>query len=510
MLFYTQTYYGTIDEGVLGGRIYISENKISKGQPAKHVQFLTQGCKGSSFSYYSSLAESLLSFSCNQQTTAVNFIGKVFHLDNESFIDFILRRRLNSDPISMHALYKKNKTGEYSYNTAAKEKVRACLLEQTSNGSSIDLIKLIEVCTHDFFPFQIQSKILKQKRTHSITAKPVDLIMSLEMKVNVGKMWKNAQKAVSEHRIVAQNRSKLFLPYLYTSGVKFGSKEELHQRICTEYSSLITSYHACSSPGARSNMEDCHFSCKIPSGYLFGVLDGHGGAEVAKYVAEKIQEKFSECLESKQGDIYSTFTYLTDWLQKKIEEQDKWSTQGATAVFCFIDIYSHLIYTATIGDSEAKIYRKDTSGLINIIPLSCVRDWTSKTDAKRAAEALQQPNIAIDWVQAEQPKKIYFPLYIATMGLNVSRAIGDKFLSTWKGQPGVIHKPKITVNFIKSGDQLILASDGFWDIMPDHVTINCINKLYGKADLIAKNLLTQALRKKECFDNVTILSVFME
>jgi protein phosphatase PTC2/3 len=54
-------------------------------------------------------------------------------------------------------------------------------------------------------------------------------------------------------------------------------------------SGSYTQWGACAMQGWRCGMEDAHIceEVKLPSGdigYVFGIFDGHGGAEVAKFV----------------------------------------------------------------------------------------------------------------------------------------------------------------------------------------------------------------------------------
>ena len=58
---------------------------------------------------------------------------------------------------------------------------------------------------------------------------------------------------------------------------------------------------ACGMQGWRSSMEDTHICQKVDMpqgvgeyGMLFGVFDGHGGAEVAKYAQDHFKNTFQK------------------------------------------------------------------------------------------------------------------------------------------------------------------------------------------------------------------------
>jgi serine/threonine protein phosphatase PrpC len=170
-------------------------------------------------------------------------------------------------------------------------------------------------------------------------------------------------------------------------------------------------------------------------------------------------------------------------------------------VVCYVDKKTHHIYTATLGDSEANIYRKFDDKLKSI-PLSCIRDWSSKKDAHRASIALGRPQIAINWPKISNPKYLRFPYPF--FGINVSRSIGDVLLSGSPEKPGVIHKPKITRIQVKSGDLLILACDGLKDYVSDNEIVSILKNPPPNP---AKHLVNYAIDEGNSLDNVTVLAI---
>ena len=69
----------------------------------------------------------------------------------------------------------------------------------------------------------------------------------------------------------------------------------------------------CSMQGWRTAMEDEHIAKECmqldgKKGMLFGVFDGHGGAEVAKFANEMFPDMFIESMEFKAGKFDDALT----------------------------------------------------------------------------------------------------------------------------------------------------------------------------------------------------------
>lgn len=310
---------------------------------------------------------------------------------------------------------------------------------------------------------------------------------ALGVDVAMQKMWKNAGKAVKEHQAGE------------SSGVYIASCAFLE----ANEQPLNFAFFEAEAQGPRPTMEDAHFFKRIEQGVLTGVFDGHGGQEVAKYASEMFQKKFSAVLAKSHGQVHQAFEELIHEIHQEIAKKQDWSFMGSTAVVCFVDEDTQLIYTATLGDSEANIYRETTGGMKSI-PLSCVRDWSSTKDAARAAQALGYPQIADEWPKAENPKALRYPH--PHYGINVSRALGDVSLTGTEERPGVIHKPKITVNRLQVGDKLILACDGLKDYVPEDEIAKLV-ALNAAHENLAERLVQHAVNVRRAKDNVTVLAV---
>lgn len=313
------------------------------------------------------------------------------------------------------------------------------------------------------------------------------------------KTLKNTRKAIEEHQL----KDKVYA----TLEEALPSEEELTKK---EKKPLQFSHAISENIGYRTKMEDARFYTENKQDLLTGIFDGHGGPEVSNYANEEFKNRFSQTLEEENGDVRKAFVNLIDKIHYEVAKKKEWNDIGSTAVICFIDQKTHLIYTATLGDSEANIYRKVGTEMKSI-PLSCVRDWSSKKDALRMSKAFGLPWIASQW-PTEEPKGLRSRIFI---GVNVSRAIGDISETGKKEKPIVIHKPKITVNKLKSKDILVLACDGLKDFLtPESKIVAIINQILeagskSLAGSISTNLVYAALRnmKKGSSDNVTVVAI---
>ena len=310
----------------------------------------------------------------------------------------------------------------------------------------------------------------------------------LSSEASLPKMVKNAQKAVMEHAGTDP-------AYMGIEGA-IPSMESLRER---RASPLTFTKYEWQEQGPRDAMEDAHFYRETDGGVLTGVFDGHGGKIVAQRVSDAFVGIFLEHL-GEGLSPHAAFEKTIDSLQGDIVRSWTYNRVGSTAVVSYIDKETGLIYTATLGDSEANIYRRQGDSLKSI-PLSCVRDWSSKNDAKRAAHVLMRPSIAREWPDSKTPKELRVPS--ARRGVNVSRAFGD---SGWvmRDQIAFFHKPKITVNKLQVGDMLVLACDGLKDYVSETDIVKRLETPMNENP--AKDLVIQALNVP-AFDNVTVLAV---
>ena len=125
-------------------------------------------------------------------------------------------------------------------------------------------------------------------------------------------------------------------------------------------------------------MEDAHFFQELEQGVFLGVLDGHGGQQVAQFASKECQRRFPELLAQTGGNVRQTLELLIDEVHKKVAAHAEWNEVGSTAVLCYIDKQTHLVYTATVADSEANIYRNIEGQVKSILFRACATGLVKK------------------------------------------------------------------------------------------------------------------------------------
>jgi serine/threonine protein phosphatase PrpC len=310
-----------------------------------------------------------------------------------------------------------------------------------------------------------------------------------EIKKNQKRMGHNCIEALKEHA----GKFYSFYKGIYApvKSVFWGKKsDEL------SYRSFVAA-----AVGKRRYMEDAHFCIDQEEGVLAGVFDGHNGSEVAQYSSYRMQECFFALLREENLNVYQVFKDLFAKIQEEIGVlHPNWSSVGSTAVVSYIERATNHIYTATLGDSEAVLYRIIRKKR-KIIPLSCLRNWSSKRDFASAKEALGE-----EIVRKNNPKEMRHPppgmSVHSGCGLNVSRALGDIDFK------GVIHSPKITLTTLLPQDIVILACDGLRDFVSEKEILECIELHAGRSSLV-DDLVDYSINIKGSMDNVTVLGIFV-
>lgn len=250
----------------------------------------------------------------------------------------------------------------------------------------------------------------------------------------------------------------------------------------------------CTAPGSRSSGE-------ISSVHLFGVYDGHGGSQVAKFCAERMHEVVAE---EWDRETFDGLEWQRRWeaaFSSSFERADNEAQTaalapemvGSTAVVVVLSGCQIII--SNCGDSRAVLYRGT-----EIIPLT-VDQKPDREDELRRIEG--QGGKVINWNGAR------------VLGvLAMSRAIGDWYLRPW-----IIPVPEITFTTRSDEDEcLILASDGLWDVMSNQEVGEVARRLLRRrrrcmvndevsaAQAVADNLTEIAIGRNSC-DNISIIVV---
>lgn len=209
--------------------------------------------------------------------------------------------------------------------------------------------------------------------------------------------------------------------------------------------------------GRRASMEDEHlatfFNVKVAGKeyplHLFGIFDGHGGAEAAQFVRDHLQTKLQESLIefNPQGlndaGIWNALKMTCVRLNQDLRNhnQEIAEDQGTTATITMI--LDQKLWTANVGDSRVVL---DNGGT----PVQCTED--AKPGDARYKQGIEHRG----------GKVVVNGIPRVCGDLGVARAIGDQRLNG-----AVSARPKITMkplSEIQQGSHLVLACDGIYDV----------------------------------------------
>ncbi|KAG9449104.1 hypothetical protein H6P81_009069 [Aristolochia fimbriata] len=199
-------------------------------------------------------------------------------------------------------------------------------------------------------------------------------------------------------------------------------------------------FGGCTAPGSRTSTE-------ISPVHFFGVYDGHGGSQVARFCAERMHEVVAgEWVMG--GDVEGwrrrweeAFTNAFGRVDNDVAgESIAPDMVGSTAVTVVVS--SCQIIASNCGDSRAVLCRGSQT-----IPLTIDHKPDREGELARIEE---NGGKVINW---NGPRVLGV--------LAMSRSIGDHYLRPW-----IIPVPEITFTTRTEEDEcLIVASDGLWDVM---------------------------------------------
>jgi len=225
---------------------------------------------------------------------------------------------------------------------------------------------------------------------------------------------------------------------------------------------LFLKYGVSSMQGWRVSMEDAHiinlsFDSETA---LFGVFDGHGGNEIAKFCEKYFPDELSknEAFQNKNYKIALEETFLkmdslllsnrsAEMLKAFKRTSGSNSSAGSTAIVVLIT--KSEIYVANAGDSRAVLFTNDAQ----VIPLSFDHKPELELENKRIRNA---GGVIVEGR--------------VNSSLNLSRAIGDlefkrnRSLSLQE-QMITSYPDVIVLPISKNANFMIIGCDGIWEKM---------------------------------------------
>lgn len=254
--------------------------------------------------------------------------------------------------------------------------------------------------------------------------------------------------------------------------------------------------------GWRISMEDAHtaeLTLADKKGYsFFGVYDGHGGQNIAKYSGAHLHERIARdpaFPNNIEEAIKSGFLGTDEDLRN--DSQYANDPSGCTAVTSIITPQNH-VYVGNAGDSRAVI---SIDGIAN--PMSNDHKPVNKEESDRITKAGG-----------------FVEFGRVNGNLALSRAIGD---FEFKQNPSLTPENQIVTAYpdvrkeeiTEKTEFLVLACDGIWDCLSSQQVVNFIRRdisLHRSLQKACENLMDKCLAKDSelggigC-DNMTVIIV---
>jgi len=200
--------------------------------------------------------------------------------------------------------------------------------------------------------------------------------------------------------------------------------------------------------GPRSYQEDRFVVVEHGDGVLLAVADGHGGVDVAKYVANHLKETWEACYDDMAQTPLAEWGIVMQALKHTVQNlhaETQWLSAGSTLSIAFIPAHKKTAYIAVLGDSPV-IVRKP-NGELHISPEHNVRTNAAECDAAVERGAFIHCG--------------YMSARYSGPGIQMTRVLGDAELDSIINREPEIYS-------VSLGSFLLVGSDGLFD--PTHRT----------------------------------------
>eukprot|EP00928_Gymnodinium_smaydae_P015925 TRINITY_DN15926_c0_g1_i1.p1 TRINITY_DN15926_c0_g1~~TRINITY_DN15926_c0_g1_i1.p1 ORF type:complete len:467 (-),score=131.70 TRINITY_DN15926_c0_g1_i1:145-1545(-) len=277
----------------------------------------------------------------------------------------------------------------------------------------------------------------------------------------------------------------------YAGRAEFGDVLELaakadRKKIAEEDRTEGIAFASCGMRGWRESMEDA--SLMLPYGYiggawrdaaLFGVFDGHGGEQVARYVARRLPLVLSALPAEKDAERVLTAAYqrldeslrlpataseLRELTAEGNVPRDSAESCGTTAVCCMLRD-SELI-VANCGDSRAVLCRAGQAVALT-------------EDHKPNLPGEEARIVAAGGYVEEMPLSSGGKEFRVNGNLNLSRALGDLQFKDPRKPPSeqiISGVPETRTLQLKQGEDefVLIGCDGLWECMSAQQMVNFV------------------------------------
>jgi serine/threonine protein phosphatase PrpC len=223
-------------------------------------------------------------------------------------------------------------------------------------------------------------------------------------------------------------------------------------------------------PKCKNNMEDFvkiidKFNENAKMG-LFSLYDGHGGEDSVKYVKDRLAEILAKFIKNSNDSIDNCLISAFEKVDNELKFYDSENT-GTTATV--VVIHGKNLFLANVGDSSCMFINSN----FEVKKISYDHKCTDEKEIERIKYA---------------GGMIFNNRVFGQLAL--TRALGDHAIKKY----GVISKPFTAKIEVKSGDFVVIASDGVWDVNSDEDVKGFIQK-GGRCTEIVDAIVKQSLLK---------------
>jgi len=237
---------------------------------------------------------------------------------------------------------------------------------------------------------------------------------------------------------------------------------------------------------------------------FFTVCDGHGGVQAADFVNNHLFDNIiahSSFLEDTETAILTGFAQTEAAFCKFVKEEEIDGMIGTTVTAVLI--IENQLYVANLGDSEAVLCSGGQDHLLTEAHIP--------SNLQEEERVIQAGGLMVS--DKRGTKRLGHPAWNPKLvNIGVTRAIGDYFFKNeeyvGKRQSGLISVPSIKKWNLTTEDQfLVIASDGFWDVVKHKEAVDYINRnIELDSDTICKQLLELSSSRRSN-DNITVLLI---
>lgn len=244
----------------------------------------------------------------------------------------------------------------------------------------------------------------------------------------------------------------------------------------------------------RPYMEDRHNIRLnlVPGVHFLAVYDGHGGAEVAAACADTLPPILRRrLLQSASADGASP--PWTEWgkiMRAGVREADRMCEAplgargvGSTLCMALFSLRDNKVVTANLGDSRMVLLRDGRRTAVQLTRDHNVHCPKERARITRAGGVILRDMFGTDRVMGV---------------LNLTRSMGD-----WYLRPYVSAAPVVSVHDLRAGDELLVASDGLWDVVPTAQVPDMLTR-GGPPDSDAPRRLAREAVRLGSLDNITV------